>query len=96
MYLRDQNFNVEKGKYYLLKINKLKYSPDLESRFTKTIYVGTGEGKIDANKFKAELKGYIESIKSANFAASPTEECEYCEFYDICEYFLRGVNNEVK
>ncbi|MGC9193078.1 MAG: PD-(D/E)XK nuclease family protein [Thermoplasmata archaeon] len=78
------------GKYYSLKLTSARYSPVIESNYTKTLYVGMGEGKINPDHLKEELLEIIDKIRKASFAAMPGEECRHCDYYDLCAYYLGG------
>jgi RecB family exonuclease len=92
-YMRENNMNTGMGKYYSIKINRFRYTPDLERNYTKTVYLGKGEDQIDPVHLKEELREYIEKIRAAKFDAVPSEDCKHCDYYDICAYYLRGEGN---
>ncbi|MEM4058458.1 MAG: PD-(D/E)XK nuclease family protein [Thermoplasmata archaeon] len=88
-YLRENNMPAM-GRYYSIKLNRFRYTPELERNYTKSVYIGSGEDKIDPAQLKDELREYIEKIRSATFEALPSEDCKHCDYYDICAYYLGG------
>ncbi len=88
-YMRDNNMHAI-GKYYSIKLNRSRYTPDLEKNYTKTVTLGKGEEQLDPEHLKEELREYINNIRTAKFKAEPGEDCRYCDYYDICTYYMEG------